>query len=100
MQIKPSKQQAVNAALDVMNRHRFALNGRNEGHWLQPSIFHTFAQLGQSLKFGGQRQTGILMTAKLALGKKGSFTKLGFITLMSLTTNKVHLDVQINHFDT
>ena len=99
MQQTDASQKAISAALEVMDRHLSALNEQNTLELAATMHFPHFRLVGTSLK--------VCETADLYFddfraraGESWAYTKLASITPISATTNKVHLDIRVNRFDT
>ena len=99
MQPTDASQKAISAALEVMDRHLSALNEQNTLELATTMHFPHFRLVGTSLK--------VCETADLYFddfraraGESWAYTKLASITPISATTNKVHLDIRVNRFDT
>jgi len=99
MQPKEPIQQAITAALAVMNRHLSALNERNTEALANTLHFPHFRLVGSELKVW-ETADRYFDDFTARAGENWAYTKLTSIKPISATTNKVHLDVQVNRFDT
>ena len=99
MQPTDASQKAISAALEVMDRHLSALNEHNTLELAATMHFPHFRLVGTSLKVW---ETADLYfdDFRARAGESWAYTKLSSITPISATTNKVHLDIRVNHFDT
>ena len=99
MQPTDASQKAISAALEVMDRHLFALNEWSPSALAATMHFPHFRLVVTRLK--------VWETADLYFddfrawaGESWAYTKLTSITPISATANKVHLDIRVNRFDT
>ena len=99
MQPKEPIQQAITAALTVMDRHLSALNERNTEAIANTLHFPHFRLVGSELKVW-ETADRYFDDFTARAGENWAYTKLTSIKPISATTNKVHLDVQVNRFDT
>ena len=99
MQQTDASQKAISAALEVMDRHLSALNEQNTLELAATMHFPHFRLVGTSLKVW---ETADLYfdDFRARAGESWAYTKLASITPISATTNKVHLDIRVNRFDT
>ncbi len=93
-----TNQQAITAALEVMNRHISALNDRHTLELATTLHFPHFRLVGTSLKVW-ELKTGRRQKIQISVRSNWAYTKLASITIISANANKVHLDVQINRFN-
>ena len=94
-----TNQQAITAALEVMDKHISALNDRHTSELATTLHFPHFRLVGTSLKVWETADRYFDdFTARAR--ENWAYTKLVSITIVSASSNKVHLDVQINRFDT
>ena len=99
MQPTDANQKAISAAIRVMDRHLSALNEQNTLELAATMHFPHFRLVGTSLKVW---ETADLYfdDFRARAGESWAYTKLASITPISATTNKVHLDIRVNRFDT
>ena len=99
MQPTDASQKTIGAALEVMDRHLSALNEQNTLELAATMHFPHFRLVGTRLKVW---ETADLYfdDFRARAGESWAYTKLSSITPISATTNKVHLDIRVNHFDT
>ena len=93
-----TNQQAITVALEVMDKHIFALNERNILELAATLHFPHYRLVGNSLKVW-ETADRYFDDFKARAGENWAYTKLASITTISATANKVHLDVQVNRFD-
>ena len=98
MQTEKHNQKAVKAALKAMDRHLSALNELDKLVLASTLHFPLFRLVGTSLKIW-ENADKYLDDFKTRVGENWAYTKLPSIIPISATTNKVHLDVQVNRFN-
>ena len=98
VQTEEHNQKAVQAALKVMDRHLSALNELDKLALASTLHFPHFRLVGTSLKIW-ETADKYLDDFKTRVGENWAYTKLSPIIPISATTNKVHLDVQVNRFN-
>ena len=91
-------QQAITAALEVMDKHISALNDRHTSKLATTLHFPHFRLVGTSLKVW-ETADRYFDDFTARAGANWAYTKLASITIISANANKVHLDVQINRFN-
>ena len=97
-QLMDTNQQAITAALEVMDKHISALNDRNTLELASTLHFPHFRLVGTSLKVW-ETADRYFDDFTARAGEHWAYTKLASITIISANANKVHLDVQINRFN-
>ena len=98
VQLTDINQQAITAALEVMEKHISALNERNTFELSTTLHFPHFRLAGTNLKVW-ETADRYFDEFRARAGENWAYTKLASITIISATSNKVHLDVQVNRFD-
>ena len=98
VQLIDTNQQAITAALEVMEKHISALNERNTLKLSSTLHFPHFRLVGTSLKVW-ETADRYFDDFTARAGENWAYTKLASIIIISANANKVHLDVQINRFN-
>ena len=98
VQLIDTNQQAITAALEVMETHISALNERNTLKLSATLHFPHFRLVGPILKVW-ETADRYFDDFTARAGENWAYTKLASITVISANANKVHLDVQINRFN-
>lgn len=98
VQLIDNNQQAITAALEVMEKHISALNERNILKLSATLHFPHFRLVGTILKVW-ETADRYFDDFTARAGENWAYTKLASITIISANANKVHLDVQINRFN-
>lgn len=98
VQLIDTNQQATTAALEVMEKHISALNESNTLELSATLHFPHFRLVGTNLKVW-ETADRYFDDFRARAGENWAYTKLASITIISATSNKVHLDVQVNRFD-
>ena len=98
VQLIDTNQQAITAALEVMEKHISALNERNTLKLSATLHLPHFRLVGASLKVW-ETADRYFDDFTARAGENWAYTKLASITIISASANKVHLDVQINRFN-
>ena len=93
-----TNQQAITAALEVMDKHISALNDRHTLDLAMTLHFPHFRLVGPILKVW-ETADRYFDDFTARAGENWAYTKLASITIISANANKVHLDVQINRFN-
>ena len=88
----------MKAALQVMDRHVSALNEWDTLVLASTLHFPYFCLVGTSLKVW-ETEDHYLDDFSARAGEHWAFIQLPMITPISAKTNKIHLDVQVNHFN-
>ena len=98
VQLIDTNQQAITAAIEVMEKHISALNERNTLKLSETLHFPHFRLVGTNLKVW-ETADRYFDDFTARAGENWAYTKLASITIISANANKVHLDVQINRFN-
>ena len=99
VQTEGHNQKAVKAALKVMDRYLSALNELDTLALASTLHFPHFRLVGSELKVW-ETADRYFDDFTARAGENWAYTKLTSIKPISATTKKVHLDVQVNRFDT